>query len=54
MTSPVSTRTVKAADTEVRCTYYQDLMVREVGTDTPAPNPASLIRLLGACRRDWP
>ena len=30
---PVSTRTVKTADTEFRCTYYQDLMVREVGTE---------------------
>lgn len=28
---------------ELRCTYYSDLMVRETGTDSPGPGPASII-----------
>lgn len=36
-----------AAGTEsgLRCTYYKDLMIRETGTDTPAPETAVLIPL---------
>jgi hypothetical protein len=28
---------------EIRCTYYADLMVREAGTDTPAPGAATIV-----------
>lgn len=30
---------------EMLCTYYPDLMLRETGTDTPAPNAATLVPL---------
>lgn len=28
---------------ELRCSYYADLMVREAGTDTPAPDAATIV-----------
>ena len=31
-------------ESEITCTYYPDLMVRETGTDTPAPDDAVLLR----------
>ena len=30
---------------QIDCTYYQDLMVRETGTETPDPNAATLVPL---------
>lgn len=30
---------------ELRCSYYKDLMIRETGTNTPAPGAATLIPL---------
>jgi hypothetical protein len=35
---------------EVTCTYYRDFMVRETGTDGPAPGPASIIPVSDASR----
>ena len=31
---------------ELRCSYYKDLMIREVGIDTPAPSDAKLIPII--------
>lgn len=36
---------------EIRCTYYPDFMVRETGTDSPAPGPAGLIPAADPSRR---
>ncbi len=36
---------------EIRCTYYGDFMVRETGTDSPAPGPAAIIPAPDAGRR---
>jgi hypothetical protein len=33
---------------EATCTYYQDLMVRVAGTDTPAPDGAVIVPISGA------
>jgi hypothetical protein len=46
---PTKVQTLKAKSDsdpvgEITCTYYPDLMVRETGTDSPDPGPASLIR----------
>ena len=35
----------------IRCTYYRDFMVRETGTDSPAPGPAAVIAVVDAARR---
>jgi hypothetical protein len=45
---PVSVQKIPAkSDTdpvgEIMCTYYADLMIRETGTDSPAPGPATII-----------
>jgi hypothetical protein len=45
---PVSVRTVPAKSdaeegNELRCTYYRDFMLRETGTDTPAPGPGAIV-----------
>ena len=50
---PAAIKVVKAAGetSEITCTYYADLMVRETGTDTPDPDNATLVRLTkGAAR----
>ena len=36
---------------DIRCTYYGDIMVRETGTDSPAPEPAVIVPVAGAARR---
>lgn len=41
---PTRAVTAHAGGEEVTCTYYRDLVVRERGTDTPAPGPAALLR----------
>lgn len=51
---PVAVRTVPAKSdaeegNELRCTYYRDLMLRETGTDTPAPGPGAIV-FVGAKR----
>lgn len=45
---PVAVQTIPAnADTEtgdeLRCTAYRDIVIRETGTDTPAPGPAAIL-----------
>jgi hypothetical protein len=53
---PVSTKSVPAKSDddptgEIECTYYQDFMVREAGTDTPDPSDALLIRIVAGAPR---
>ncbi len=53
---PVTVKTVppKSANDEtgeLMCTYYRDFMVRETGTDSPAPGPAAIIPVPDAARR---
>lgn len=36
---------------EIRCSYYPDFMIRETGTNTPAPGAASIIRGSGNPQR---
>ena len=50
---PLATKTVPAASdadegNELRCTYYKDFLIREKGTDTPAPAAAVLIPIAKA------
>jgi hypothetical protein len=45
---PLSVQTVPAhsdaeSGTELRCTAYRDIVIRETGTDTPAPGPAAIL-----------
>ena len=53
---PLAVKTVppKSANDETGeliCTYYRDVMVRETGTDSPAPGPAAIIPVPDAARR---
>jgi hypothetical protein len=53
---PVAVRKVtpKSSDDpngQLVCTFYQDLMIRESGTDTPAPNAAVVLPLLAGQAR---
>ena len=36
---------------EIKCSYYPDLMVREAGTDSPGPGPATIVPISGASLR---
>jgi hypothetical protein len=50
---PLATQTVPATSdaeegNELRCTYYKDFLIREKGTDTPAPAAAVLIPIKAA------
>ena len=50
---PLATRTVPAMSdaeegNELRCTYYRDFLIREKGTDTPAPDAAVIIAVTKA------
>ncbi len=36
---------------EFRCTYYVDFMIREAGTDTPAPGAATLVPVSRSLQR---
>jgi hypothetical protein len=52
---PVATKTIPAKSdakegSELRCTYFADFMIRETGTDTPAPGPATLLAVTGGGR----
>ena len=47
---PGRVETLKASEgadplPEVRCTVYADLIVRESGTESPSPDPATILRL---------
>ncbi len=44
---PLATKIVRAKGetSEITCTYYADLMVRETGTDSPEPDDATLVTL---------
>jgi hypothetical protein len=53
---PLATQTVLAMSdaeegNELRCTYYKDLLIREKGTDTPAPGAAVIIPVTRAAGR---
>jgi hypothetical protein len=52
---PLATRTVLAMSdanegNELRCTYYRDFLIREKGTDTPAPGAAVVIAVTKAAQ----
>lgn len=53
---PVATKTVPAKSDDdpngqIQCTYYNDFMLRETGTDTPDPNNAVLIPITSGAPR---
>jgi hypothetical protein len=53
---PAKIQTVKASSgarpsPEVICTFYADLMVRETGTDSPAPEAALMVPIVNPSRR---
>lgn len=55
-TRPLAVKTVppKSSNDEIgelMCTYYPDVMVRETGTDSPAPGAATIIPLADAAHR---
>jgi hypothetical protein len=43
----VSAKSASGSGGELRCSFYKDLMVREAGTDTPAPGGAELFLTAG-------
>lgn len=48
----IKAKSADAPGSEIRCTWYADLMVRETGTDTPGPDNATLIPIgRGASKR---
>jgi hypothetical protein len=49
---PLATQTVPAtSDDELRCTYYSDFLIREKGTDSPAPDAAVIVPVTKALAR---